>query len=85
MIMTTTREIHRRIKAAIAEIESENQFICTNVELIAEKAKVDVRTTKNHLELLEENNLGKFCDARKKTFSTAKNIVDRMQGCDRNE
>lgn len=83
--MTSNREIHTRIRKAISEIESNNKFICTNVELIAKKAKVDVRTARNHLELLEEYKLGKFCDPGKKTFSTATNIVKQMKGCECND
>lgn len=83
----TSRDIHRNIKNAISEIEAEanSKYICTNVEQIAEKAKVDVRTTRNHLGLLEEDGLGVFCDPKKRTFSTAKKLVDRIHGCSKNE
>lgn len=61
-------EIHRKVKKALAEIEKERSHICYNIELIAKRAGTDVRTTKRHLALLEEDGLGKFCDPKKKTF-----------------
>ena len=64
-------EVHRRIKKAIMEVEKESSYLCYNVEAIAERARTDTRTTRKHLELLEEDGFGKFCDPKKKTFSTA--------------
>jgi len=53
------------------EVEKESSYLCYNVEAIAERARTDTRTTRKHLELLEEDGFGKFCDPKKKTFSTA--------------
>lgn len=60
------------MKDAIRELSKETQYMCINIESIAEKAGVDPRTAKLHLELLEEDGLGKFCDPKRKTFSTIK-------------
>ena len=65
-----SRDIHKRVKKAVEELNKDTSFACTNVETIAKKAKVDTRTAKLHLDLLEEDGLGKFCDPKKKTFST---------------
>lgn len=64
-----SRNIHRRVKKAAEELSKDPSFVCTNVEIIAKKAKVDTRTAKLHLGLMEEDGLGKFCDLKKKTFS----------------
>lgn len=65
-----TREVHRRVKKALAEIEEEENYVCVNVGTIAERADTDVRTAKRHLDLLEEDGLGKFCDPKGKTFQS---------------
>ena len=64
-----SREIHRKVKKAVENLSKDSSFICINVEDIAKKAKVDTRTTKLHLDLLEEHSFGKFCDPKKKTFT----------------
>lgn len=64
-----SRDIHRRIKKTVEELSKDTAFVCTNVETIAKKAKVDTRTAKLHLDLLEEDGFGKFCDPKKKTFT----------------
>ena len=64
-------DVHRRIKKAIMEIEKEGSHLCYNVEAIAERAGTDTRTSRTHLEMLQEDGFGKFCDPKKKTFSTA--------------
>ena len=58
-----------------------------NHEDIAKKANIDTRTTKLHLDLLEEDEFGLFCDSSKKTFSTAKSLLnkDRVRGCNEKE
>lgn len=63
-----SRDIHKKVKKAAEELSKDTSFICVNVENIAKKAKVDTRTTKKHLDLLEEDGLGKFCDPKKKAF-----------------
>ncbi len=60
------------MRNALEEISRDNEFPCINVELIAERAKVDSRTAKLHLDLMEEYGVGKFCDPKKKTFSAIK-------------
>jgi len=63
-------DVHNRIKIALKEIEKDSQYLCHNVETIAERAKTDTRTAKNHLSLLEADGFGKFRDPRKKTFAS---------------
>ena len=69
-------EIHRKVKNALAKVEKEGSYMCYNIELIAEHAGTDVRTTKRHLALLEEDGFGKFCDPKKKTFRLMKKIKE---------
>jgi len=64
-----SREIHRRVKKAVENLSNDSFYMCINVETIAKKAKADARTTKLHLDLLEEDGFGKFCDRKKKTFT----------------
>jgi hypothetical protein len=46
--------------------------VCINLESIAERAKVDVRTAKLHLDLMEEHGVGKLCHRKRKAFSMIK-------------
>lgn len=65
-------DVHKRVKKAVEELEKNNPYICTNVEIIAKAADTDTRTTKKHLAILEEDGFGKFCDPRKKTYTSNK-------------
>ena len=56
------------------DLAKDTQYVCLNVESIAEKAKVDARTAKLHLDLMEEYGIGKFCDPKKKTFQMNKQV-----------
>lgn len=72
-----SREIHKRVRSAAEELSKDSQYVCINVESIAQKAKVDTRTAKLHLDLMEEYGVGKFCDPKKKTFSIIKRTVEK--------
>lgn len=63
-------DVHKRIKKALHEIEKDSPYACHNIEVIAQKAGTDTRTAKNHLSLLEADGFGKFCDPKKKTFTS---------------
>jgi len=65
-------DTHRRVKKALNEIEKNNPYLCINVETIAKAAKTDTRTARKHLTILEEDGLGKFCDPKKKTYTSNK-------------
>lgn len=67
-----SREIHKKVKKAVDGLSKDPSFLCINIENIAKKAKADTRTTKQHLDLLEEDGWGKFCDPKKKTFTKIK-------------
>jgi len=69
-------EIHRKVKKSLAEIERDGSYMCYNIELIAKCAGTDVRTTKRHLALLEEDGFGKFCDPKKKTFTLTRKLKE---------
>jgi len=51
-------------------MEGNSSFVCLNVEAIAKKAGTDTRTAKRHLDLLEEDGFGKYCDPKRKTFAS---------------
>ena len=76
--MTSGRLIHKKIKQALTILEKDSDSIALNIKTIAEKAKIDVRTVKYHLELLEEDNQGIFCDDEKQTFSTSKYLIEKF-------
>ena len=76
--MISGRLIHRKIKQALAILEEDSNNITLNVKTIAKKAEIDVRTVKYHLELLEEDNQGIFCDDEKQTFSTSKYLIEKF-------
>lgn len=63
-------KIHRKVRKAVDELSKETtSYRCINVENIAKRAKVDTRTAKVHLDLLQEHGYGTFCDPKRKTFS----------------
>lgn len=62
-------EIHRKVKDAVDELSRDTEYVCLNIESVAEKAGVDTRTAKLHLKIMQEYGVGKFCDPKGKTFS----------------
>ena len=69
-----SREVHKKVRTALEDLSKDSKYVCINVESIAEKARVDVRTAKLHLDLMEEYGVGKFCDPKKRTFSESGNL-----------
>jgi hypothetical protein len=58
----------------LEDLTKDSHYVCLNVESIAEKARVDTRTAKLHLDLMEDYNVGKFCDPKKKTYQMNKQV-----------
>ena len=71
--MLKSREIHRKIRNIILQLEKDDKHPCISITTIVKASKNDARTVRLHLELLEEDGWGKFCDKDKQTFTT-KNV-----------
>lgn len=78
MMVKKEREIHRKIKNVLAELEQENTRISLHVKTIAKKTGISVRRALMHLEILEEDEKGVFCDDRRRTFSSSKHVVSML-------
>lgn len=68
-----SRDIHKKIHTAVTILEKDSKYPSIPVTSISKLAKVDMRTVKLHLDLMDFDGVGCFCDAEKKTF-TIKNV-----------
>lgn len=72
-------EKHRQVKKKIEEISSE--CACIPTRRLSEELKMDERTVKAHLEILEMHKVGTYLDSNRKVFCTAngvKKIADKL-------
>lgn len=79
MLFKSERAIHKKIKEAIFLLEKDSEFISLNVRTIAEKAGTSLPKTMVHLDIMEEDSLGIFCDDKKQTFSTSKMPIEKIK------
>ena len=62
--------IHQQVKDALKRLKDKYpSFSGFYIVRIAKEAETDTKTAVRHLEILEENELGKFLDPDKKVFS----------------
>ncbi|MCK4481879.1 hypothetical protein KAU55_01540 [Candidatus Bathyarchaeota archaeon] len=74
-------EKHRQVKEKVEEIISKCACACVPVRKLSEELKMDDRTVKAHLEILEMHKIGTYLDPDKKVFCTAngiKKIADKL-------
>jgi hypothetical protein len=67
-------EKHKRVMEKIEEVTSTNVCACIPVRKLAEESKMDERTAKAHLEILELHGVGTFLDSERRVFCTKKGI-----------
>lgn len=72
--------IHRRIVSAVKDLASRSSHPALDVIDIAVKAKVDTRTAKLHLRLLEHYGFGQFADKGCKCFMTDDQKLWKLKG-----
>jgi hypothetical protein len=74
-------EKHRQVKEKVEEISSECECACILVRRLSEELKMDERTVKAHLEILEMHKAGTYLDSDRKVFCTTegiKRIADKL-------
>ena len=74
-------EKHRQVKKKIEEISSECACACIPTRKLSEELKMDERTVKAHLEILEMHKVGTYLDPNRKVFCTAngvRKIADKL-------
>ena len=66
---------HRQIKDKLTEITNITGRGCVDVSQLSRQVGMDVRTVRNHLEIMEADSVGVFVDSTKKQFCTVEGIT----------
>jgi len=66
---------HTRIKDKLIEAISSTGHACVDVSQLARQLKMDIRTVRAHLEIMEVDYAGVFMDSSKKLFCTKEGIA----------
>ena len=65
---------HQLIKNKLLEMVNQNERACADVTKIASQLKMDIRTVRSHLRIMEVDALGVFMDLDEKQFCTKEGI-----------
>ena len=65
---------HQLIKNKLLEIVNQNERACADVTKLASQLKMDIRTVRSHLKIMEVDALGVFMDQDEKQFCTKEGI-----------
>jgi len=65
---------HQLIKNKLLEIVNQNERACADVTKLASQLKMDIRTVRSHLKIMEVDALGVFMDHDEKQFCTKEGI-----------
>jgi len=65
---------HQLIKNKLLEIVNQNERACADVTKLASQLKMDIRTVRSHLKIMEVDALGVFMDHNEKQFCTKEGI-----------
>jgi predicted ArsR family transcriptional regulator len=66
---------HRKIRDRLIILSRTSKYACFTVAQLASELKMDVRTVRAHLEIMEIDGAGTFMDVGKKQFCTKKGIT----------
>lgn len=66
---------HKKIRDKIVELSKTSEYACFNVARLALGLKMDVRTVRAHLKIMEIDAIGTFLDDEQKQFCTTKGIA----------
>jgi len=66
---------HKRIRDKLREMAEECHCGCFQVSKIATQLRMDQRTVRAHLKIVEANNSGAFVDPEEKEFCTKEGII----------
>ena len=65
---------HKRINNFLVELKKYNYSACVSVYHMALMLRMDYRTVKSHLKVMETDGMGAFIDTREKVFCTKEGI-----------
>ncbi len=65
---------HQLIKNKLVEMVDQNDRACADVTKLASQLKMDIRTVRSHLKIMEVDALGVFMDHDEKQFCTKEGI-----------
>ena len=77
---------HRKIRDKLLELSKTSGYPCLNVVRLASELKMDYRTVRAHLKIMELDAMGVFTDDEQKQFCTKEgisllaNTIRRMEG-----
>lgn len=77
MVKNTKRDYisqHKKVRDKLIELTKKREHACFNVTKLALDLKMDVRTVRAHLKIMELDNLGIFMDDKQKQFCTKEGI-----------
>lgn len=66
---------HKKIRDKLIELSKTSEYACFNVARLALELKMDVRTVRAHLKIMEIDAIGTFLDDEQKQFCTTKGIA----------
>jgi DNA-binding transcriptional ArsR family regulator len=65
---------HQQIKNKLVEMVSKSERACIDVNKLASQLKMDIRTVRSHLKIMEVDAIGVFMDLEEKQFCTKEGI-----------
>ena len=79
---------HEKIKDKLTELSETSEHACFSVSRLASELKMDVRTVRAHLKIMEIDAMGTFLDDEQKQFCTKEGVtmlanilkVDKKEG-----
>jgi hypothetical protein len=66
---------HQQIMNKLIELASESERACFDVAQLASQLRMDIRTVRAHLKIMEVDAIGVFMDPGEKQFCTKKGIA----------
>jgi hypothetical protein len=66
---------HEKIKNKLIELSENREYACISVARLASELKMDARTVRAHLKIMEIDAIGTFMDDEQKQFCTQKGIT----------
>jgi DNA-binding transcriptional ArsR family regulator len=66
---------HRKIRDKLIELSKTSEHACFNVARLASDLKMDIRTVRAHLKIMEIDFMGTFTDDEQRQFCTKEGIA----------
>ncbi len=66
---------HQKIRDKLVELSRTKEYACVSVARLASELKMDIRTVRAHLKIMELDTIGVFTDNEQKQFCTREGIA----------